>query len=71
MNTSTPRTERIRSQALAALNGIDRMGEEPREPTPAEAAYLSATELFKAGRYCAGCDKLDEGDALSGIDPWT
>jgi hypothetical protein len=58
------RTDRIRRAAIQALNGEEHMHETPREPTPAEALYLAAIELFEAGRICAGCDKLDAADAL-------
>lgn len=62
------RTERLRNQALAMMNHGDAgMCETPREPTAAEACYLEARDLFEAKRICAGCDKLDEGDALSGL----
>ena len=62
------RTERLRSQAIAMMNdGEVGMPETPREPTPAEACYIAARDLFELGGICAGCDKLDEGDALSGL----
>ena len=43
------------------------MCETPREPLPAEVFYIEARSLFESGKICAGCDKMDEGDAISGL----
>lgn len=58
------RTDRIRQAAHRAQVGIEAMHETPREPTPAEAAYLKAIELFELGSIHDACDKLAEGDRL-------
>ena len=56
---------RLRRDAVAASHGeTEPYVPSPREPSPAEQAYIDAAEAFRAGHQCAGWDHFERAEAL-------